>query len=344
LAADQGEAAVADFSEVIRLVPDDPEAYYQRSLAYERLGKGKESAEDRSHARGIDLQDAALLRQHVDTLRMPEMVRTEPLKKKPAVEPDDQPNYEDPFDARETWSKESDSALDRPLLAPLTGNTGVGTDSPSIVGKLSPFDSSIFDSPLVPRPAKAPAKDGFESDDEKESPKPGATSHQSGQSVRDDAAARRFGPAADPEPIRIHGRPPGYDPRPGRGTSSDELGAADATRQPKYPTARLNFMSPLVGHTGAGKPGSTNPGMRSPTNQPQSGLSNLAQPQSGADLRQVIEPQLRGFTPDTPALPRVGPLVGPAPSVSGRPPQPGPLQFGPLQSGPPKLGPPPSGR
>lgn len=48
------ELALADFSAAIDIAPDQPEAFYRRSLVYERLGKQAEADADQASAHAVD--------------------------------------------------------------------------------------------------------------------------------------------------------------------------------------------------------------------------------------------------------------------------------------------------
>jgi hypothetical protein len=316
MAAAQAEAAVSDFADVIRLAPDNPEGYYQRSLAYEALGKSEESAADKNYARGIDRQDAELLRRHAETIKMPELVRSEPDKKKPAAESKgffhDEPRREDDSytgtESRTEPAATAEPAADKPFFSPLT--------EPSIVGRTSLFDSPIFQTPLVGPAAKSPASPASGGADENDESKADRfAKRDAGQPNRAEPPLPRGGPnsPAEPEPIRIHGRPYAAALPTDRGSPTSlgrqrgELGPEVPTwRQPKYPTSRLNFSSPPGVPSGGAKPGTTqtypSPG------GPQRGSPLTSQPPAGSYVRPLIlAPQLRGFTPDSPPLPLVPP-------------------------------------
>ncbi len=50
------ERAIQDYSEAIRLRPDDPEALYHRAIAYQQLGNGELATADHDRARELDVE------------------------------------------------------------------------------------------------------------------------------------------------------------------------------------------------------------------------------------------------------------------------------------------------
>jgi tetratricopeptide repeat protein len=130
------ERAIADFSESIRLAPQEPEAYYSRALAYRDHGDADESAADDKTARQLDKRLQEVYAQlpvpptpavTIEEAQKPDADKDETASEQP---PADEPHVGRGMrglgDARRDRPEPASSAGDIDLTSPDLGGAGLG--------------------------------------------------------------------------------------------------------------------------------------------------------------------------------------------------------------------------